>query len=139
ERAGRHVEVAHTRYPRRVRDVVEHMPVCLTGPATRDAFDELIGWHIDEQCLIDPLAVLGERDVEHFGLISIPGKAVEDDALFGVPTTEAVEEHPDGDEVRHKLTPLHVLLRLESDWRLRPDCSPKQVARGDVWEAETLR
>ncbi len=78
----------------------------------------------------------GELGVERDRLRGVAGEAIEDEALARVIGGKALLHKVDDELVGNELASIHVLLGRDAELGLSLDGGTKQVARGDVGNAE---
>ena len=77
--------------------------------------------------------------VEGARLVDGAREAVEEDALLGVGAVEAVEQHADGELVRHQRALVDEGFRLHAELRLVANVLAEEIAGGHVGDARLLR
>src|SRR3954454_21138128 len=125
------VDVADLVVLRRVVLEVVRVAVRAHAPA-REAADEVVLGHVDEQRRSEPAVDLPQRVVERLGLLVGPREAVEQEPVGGVLLAEAVEDHGDDELVGHEIAAVHVRLGLLAEIRLVLDGLAQHVAGRDV-------
>ena len=133
------LEVAVTGHARRLADLVVRGAAGRADPAAGQALHELLVRHVDEDDAVDALPLRRERLVERGCLRHGARESVEDGAARRLGLGQLGHHQADRRPVRDELAALHVLARLVAEGGPGLHRGPKEVARGEVRDAELTR
>ena len=111
----------------------------LTLPANQSAgqsIDQALIRDFHVQDAVDLATERLQHRAEGDGLLHRPGEAIEQHAALGVRPLQPLAKHRDRDFIRHQRATGHELLGAQAERRPAAEVLAKEIARGDVPDAQ---